>query len=458
MRLWIGVFGLLLACLAQAHERSESTSHWTFINGELHGVVTARTREVTRLTVPGDSYASLAQIFAAHVGRSIEASIDGIPCTQRQAPTSLESEPGYVRADVRMHCGTGGVLGLTIDLFFTVAPSHHHFLYVAAGSASREAILSAAAPSAEVELRRSSSGRTHFLQFVGMGIEHIATGIDHLAFLLALLITARTARQVLAIVTGFTLGHSITLSLAVLGVIQANRGAVECLIGLTIAMAAAQNLIRGEREGRMAGLVAAVVAASLLLIPADLRPDMPGSLILAIAVAIGSAIWVASMRGARAAVRPAVVVGMSRASVLGTPAAAAGRGTGDSRALGADAGGAVIGGSASAAGSGAPPAFSIPARFSMAAGFGLIHGLGFASALQDLHLPRGLLLSSLLGFNVGVEVGQLAVVLAAVALIAIAGRLVPMTQRRTEMSAAMASAALLAAGLAWFLTRAYAYL
>jgi hypothetical protein len=268
MRFWVGVIGLLFACLAQAHERSESTSHWTFINGELHGVVTAHTREVTRLTVPGDSYASLAQIFAAHVGRSVTASVDGVACAPRQAPTILESEPGYERVDVRMRCGvplppghSGNRLVLKVDLFFGVAPSHHHFLYVVAGSSSREAILSASEPTAEIELRPSGSGKSHFLQFVGMGIEHIATGIDHLTFLLALLITARTARQVLAIVTGFTVGHSITLSLAVLGVIQANRGAVECLIGLTIAMAAAQNLIRGEREGRTAGLAAAAIAA-----------------------------------------------------------------------------------------------------------------------------------------------------------------------------------------------------
>jgi len=91
----------------------------------------------------------------------------------------------------------------------------------------------------------------------------------------------------------------------------------------------------------------------------------------------------------------------------------------------------------------------------MAAGFGLIHGLGFASALQDLHLPRAMLLSSLLGFNVGVEIGQLAVVLAAVTVITVATKVVPLTQRRVEMSAVVASAALLAAGLAWFLTRAY---
>jgi hypothetical protein len=60
----------------------------------------------------------------------------------------------------------------------------------------------------------------------------------------------------------------------------------------------------------------------------------------------------------------------------------------------------------------------------------------------------------LLGFNVGVEIGQLAVVVAAVLLIEIVGKIVPAAQRRSDMSAALASAALLAAGLAWFLTRA----
>jgi hypothetical protein len=455
MRLGAGVIALLFACLAQAHERSESASHWTLVGGELHGVVTARTREITRLTVPGDSYASLAQIFAAHVQRSVAASVDGVACTRRQAPALLASEPGYVRIDVRMQCPAGDVLALKVDLLFGVAPSHRHFLYVATSGSSREAILSASEPSTEVELRAVASGKNSFLQFVGMGIEHIATGIDHLAFLLALLITARTARQVLAIVTGFTVGHSITLSLAVLGVIQANRGAVECLIGLTIAMAAAQNLIRGEREGRVAGVAAAAIAASLLLIPAELRPDMPANLVLAIALATGSAVWLASMSRKRSASDSASVGGAAD----GRSGNSAHAGDADSREVSAlhagdavDRGGGAYALRANADGAGV---FSIPARFAMAAGFGLIHGLGFASALQDLHLPQSMLLSSLLGFNVGVEIGQLAVVIAAVGLIAVASKLIPLPQRRAEMSAAAASAALLAAGLVWFLTRAY---
>jgi len=385
--------------IAHPHERSESTSHWTLDNGELHGIVTARTREVTRLTLPDDSYASLAQILAAHVQRSVAASIDETACVSRQSPTVLESEPGYVRIDVRLRCGAGNRLTLKLDTFFAVAPSHHHFLYVEAGQARREAILTAAMPVAQLDLHPSNGNDTHFGQFVRMGIEHIVTGADHLAFLLALLISARTLRQVLAIVTGFTLGHSLTLSLAVSGIVQADRTAVECLIGLTIALAAAQNLIRGGREGRIAGPLAIAITGTLLLIPAELRPGMPAALIIALAVVAGGTVWLGSARRTE---------------------------------------------------------FSIPARFTMAMGFGLVHGLGFASALQDLHLPRSLLAQTLLGFNIGVEVGQLLVVTAAAVAITTVARWAPGLRRQAEPSAAVASATLLAAGLAWFLTRAIA--
>jgi hypothetical protein len=220
-------------------------------------------------------------------------------------------------------------------------------------------------------------------------------------------------------------------------------------------MAAAQNLIRGEREGRVAGVAAAAIAASLLLIPAALRPEMPANLVLAIALATGSAVWLASMSRTRSASDSASVGGAAD----GRSGNSAHAGDADSREVSAlhagdavDRGGGAYALRANADGAGV---FSIPARFAMAAGFGLIHGLGFASALQDLHLPQSMLLSSLLGFNVGVEIGQLAVVIAAVGLIAVASKLIPLPQRRAEMSAAAASAALLAAGLAWFLTRAY---
>jgi hypothetical protein len=383
-----------------AHERSESFSHWNLASGLLTGIVTVRAREATRLTLPGEGYGSLTRIFAAHVEKTVIADVDGKPCMPLRSAQSLEAEPGYIRIGVEMRCSPGKSLDIRVGAFFDVAPSHHHFIYAeSAAGGGREAILTVASRELQLELKPSQADRGRFLQFVEMGVLHIATGIDHLAFLLALLVTARNARQVLLIVSGFTLGHSLTLTLAVTGLVAANHGAVEALIGLTIALAAAGNLVRGEREGRVAAWIAAAMTGSLLLVPAAARPDMPAALVGSIALAAACFVWLGSMQAGNTPIRT---------------------------------------------------------RFAMALGFGLIHGLGFASALQDLHLPRNMLASTLAGFNIGVEIGQLAAVALAVVLFRIVARLWPPVER-SQAPAVVVSAALLAVGSAWFMTRSVAF-
>src|SRR5689334_18564166 len=98
LTLWLVL--CLWSCLARAHERSESESHWSFRQGELHGVITTRTREITRLMIPGDEYASLPQIFAGHIEKTVTAAVDGVPCSQHRPPALLASAPGHVRVDV----------------------------------------------------------------------------------------------------------------------------------------------------------------------------------------------------------------------------------------------------------------------------------------------------------------------------------------------------------------------
>ena len=396
------LLGFVLAMVNRpvpAHERSESFSHWIYASGHLSGTVTVRAREVTRLTLPGEGYGSLTHIFAAHLEKTVDAAVDGKPCAPLRPPQPLESEAGYIRIGLEMRCSPGESLDIRVGALFDVAPSHRHFIYAeSAVGAGREAILTVSARDLRLELKPTRATAERFLQFVEMGVLHIATGIDHLAFLLALLVTARNARQVLLIVTGFTLGHSLTLTLAVTGLVEANRGAVEALIGLTIALAAAGNLVHGEREGRAAALVALLMTCSVLLIPAAARPDMPAALVASIALAAASFLWLGSMQSADGSVRT---------------------------------------------------------RFVMATGFGLIHGLGFAGALQDLHLPRSMLASTLVGFNIGVEVGQLTAVGLAVVLFQIAGRLWPPFAR--SGTPVVVSAALLAVGTAWFITRTIAF-
>jgi len=181
-----------------AHERSESFSHWTYASGQLSGTVTVRAREVTRLTLPGEGYGSLTQVLAAHLEKTIAAAVDGRPCAPLRSPQPLEAEAGYLRIGIEMRCAPGESLDIDVGAFFDVAPSHHHFIYAeSAAGPGREAILTVSARDLQLELKPTHASGGRFLQFVEMGVLHIATGVDHLAFLLALLVAARNARQVL---------------------------------------------------------------------------------------------------------------------------------------------------------------------------------------------------------------------------------------------------------------------
>lgn len=94
----------------------------------------------------------------------------------------------------------------------------------------------------------SSNGAMTFLGFLRLGIEHIWTGYDHLLFLLALLIVCRSYRSTLAIVTCFTLAHSLTLALATFNLVSIPSRWVEAAIAGSIVFVGVENLIRGGRE------------------------------------------------------------------------------------------------------------------------------------------------------------------------------------------------------------------
>lgn len=94
-------------------------------------------------------------------------------------------------------------------------------------------------------------------------------------------------------------------------------------------------------------------------------------------------------------------------------------------------------------------------RWIVAFGFGLIHGMGFASALREnigTHLPgsTGLLVSALLVFNLGVEIGQILIVAALFPLLMVMRRRNPLVARRVI---AVASVAVVVMGMSWFLDR-----
>ena len=77
-----------------------------------------------------------------------------------------------------------------------------------------------------------------------LGVEHILGGIDHLLFVLALLLIVRGARRILVTITAFTAAHSITLAAATLGWVKVPGPPVEAMIALSIVFVAAE-IVRG---------------------------------------------------------------------------------------------------------------------------------------------------------------------------------------------------------------------
>ncbi|WML43961.1 HupE/UreJ family protein [Neobacillus sp. PS3-40] len=108
-----------------------------------------------------------------------------------------------------------------------------------------------------------------WFSFFKLGALHILTGYDHLLFLLALLIRKQTFKQYAAIVTSFTIAHSITLSLAVLGMVTIPSRFVEATIALSICYVALENIFRKEIKWRWSitfifGLIHGLGFASIL--------------------------------------------------------------------------------------------------------------------------------------------------------------------------------------------------
>jgi len=102
----------------------------------------------------------------------------------------------------------------------------------------------------EVDLSLAQRGSDVVSQFFGLGLRHILAGYDHLVFLGALLLGVRRLTSVVKTVTAFTVAHSLTLALAVLGFVRVPAAIVEPLIAASIVFVGLENLLRDEIDSR----------------------------------------------------------------------------------------------------------------------------------------------------------------------------------------------------------------
>lgn len=143
-----------------------------------------------------------------------------------------------------LDCG-GSLVGKTVGITGLESTDALLRITLASGAVDRR-VLGADHPSIVVE---GEPTRTSvFTDYARLGSEHIATGIDHLLFVFGLLLLAGGSRLLLATITAFTLGHSVTLALAALQIVSVPQAPVEVVIALTIYLLAVE-LARDVPEG-----------------------------------------------------------------------------------------------------------------------------------------------------------------------------------------------------------------
>jgi hypothetical protein len=277
----------------------------------------------------------------------------GVPCKMAMRDLALAErvEQHYVSIALEARCPSAGALAVGGTLFMTADASQRVLVSAHRADGLLTGVISASSPRWTEPLRQSAW--RSFARFVGEGVWHVAIGYDHIAFVLLLLLPsvlksvdgkwrgatglAQVTRDIVTIITAFTVAHSTTLALAVTGLVKLPTQPIEVAIAASIAFAGAINLLPKLSSGRL------------------------------------------------------------------------------------------------------PLAF----------GFGFVHGFGFANALREIDAEGTALLPLLAGFNIGVEVAQLAIVALVLPLI------YTLRQRRwyAEGVLPLGSCALGAAGLVWLVQR-----
>ena len=171
-------------------------------------------------------------------------------CEQGRVAPPVQEGTGLV-SRFELLCPGSSLAGLEIGVRGLVARGAGAVVRVAGGDGPVfQQVVTAAAPLARIPARPTRAGVG--LQYAGLGIRHLVFGLDHVLFVLGLLALVTGRRSLLFTITAFTLGHSVTLSLAALGFVRAPTAWVEVAIAVTL-VATALEIVPRERGRSLFG-------------------------------------------------------------------------------------------------------------------------------------------------------------------------------------------------------------
>lgn len=344
-----------------AHYFSESFSKWNVVDNKVEANFSLLTLESTRIfqvenyqKIMFEENLSETDVFKIYLSQHLKVTSEGKNCSLVDEIKELNSQEGSLNLSLNFECPSNKEIKIINNALFNLVQSHIHIarIYIDNNLYTEKALFFNDQSIDLNEEKENNSFSNSFYKFFSLGLDHILSGYDHLLFILGLLLLVTNLKRLLLVITGFTIGHSLTLSLSVINIIQVKSSLVEALIGYTIMFVGLEYLYKENNDHRVSMVFITTLSLLLLIFGNLINPNFPYFLILGILLfSLGYFYLLKNLNSENNLLSIITII------------------------------------------------------------FGLIHGFGFGGFLLGSKISSENIFSGLLGFNLGVEVGQIIFVL-----------------------------------------------
>ena len=344
-----------------AHYFSESFSKWNVVDNKVEANFSLLTLESTRIfqvenyqKIMFEENLSETDVFKIYLSQHLKVTSEGKNCSLVDEIKELNSQEGSLNLSLNFECPSNKEIKIINNALFNLVQSHIHIarIYIDNNLYTEKALFFNDQSIDLNEEKENNSFSNSFYKFFSLGLDHILSGYDHLLFILGLLLLVTNLKRLLLVITGFTIGHSLTLSLSVINIIQVKSSLVEALIGYTIMFVGLEYLYKENNDHRVSIIFITTLSLLLLIFGNLINPNFPYFLILGILLfSLGYFYLLKNLNSENNLLSIITII------------------------------------------------------------FGLIHGFGFGGFLLGSKISSENIFSGLLGFNLGVEVGQIIFVL-----------------------------------------------
>ncbi len=344
-----------------AHYFSESFSKWNVVDNKVEANFSLLTLESTRIfqvenyqKIMFEENLSETDVFKIYLSQHLKVTSEGKNCSLVDEIKELNSQEGSLNISLNFECPSNKEIKIINNALFNLVQSHIHIarIYIDNNLYTEKALFFNDQSIDLNEEKENNSFSNSFYKFFSLGLVHILSGYDHLLFILGLLLLVTNLKRLLLVITGFTIGHSLTLSLSVINIIQVKSSLVEALIGYTIMFVGLEYLYKENNDHRVSMIFITTLSLLLLIFGNLINPNFPYFLILGILLfSLGYFYLLKNLNSENNLLSIITII------------------------------------------------------------FGLIHGFGFGGFLLGSKISSENIFSGLLGFNLGVEVGQIIFVL-----------------------------------------------